>query len=105
MIKAGLLYSCYRNNEGSPLNSASEMLTEIYSNLPDGAEICYSAVTGYGEELVKTAFSCDIGEVELWLISQPPSTFFRGWTLSLTSAGRTEVHTGARRGNPQRNAE
>ena len=61
---AGLLYSCYRNNEGSPLNSASEMLTEIYSNLPDGAEICYSAVTGYGEELVKTAFSCDIGEVE-----------------------------------------
>ncbi len=61
---ARLLYSCYRNNEGSPLNSASEMLTEIYSNLPDGAEICYSAVTGYGEELVKTAFSCDIGEVE-----------------------------------------
>jgi len=59
-----LLYSCYLNNEGSPLTTAAKMLKEIYSNLPAGAKIAYSAVTGYGEELVKTAFSCDMGEVE-----------------------------------------
>lgn len=60
----GLLYSCYRNNEGSPLPVAVSLLTEIYSHMPKGATIAYSAVTGYGEELIKAAFSCDLGEVE-----------------------------------------
>jgi len=59
-----LLYSCYANNEGSPLNSAVHMLKDIYDHLPDGAQIAYSAVTGYGEYLVKTALSFDLGEVE-----------------------------------------
>ncbi|MDP4133244.1 MAG: acyl-CoA dehydratase activase-related protein [Bacillota bacterium] len=59
-----LLYSCYRNNYGSPLSSAVLILKDIYSHLPKGAYIAYSAVTGYGEELVKTAFSADLGEVE-----------------------------------------
>lgn len=61
---AFLLYSCYRNNEGSPLRSAVILLKEIYKNLPKEAFLAYSSVTGYGEELIKTAFSCDIGEVE-----------------------------------------
>ena len=59
-----LIYSCYRNNDGSPLLSAASILKEIYSHLPEGAVIAYSAVTGYGEELIKAAFSCDLGEVE-----------------------------------------
>jgi len=59
-----LLYSCYRNNDGNPLLSAALILKEIYSYMPEGAIIAYSSVTGYGEELIKAAFSCDIGEVE-----------------------------------------
>lgn len=59
-----LLYSCYRNNDGSPILSAALILKEIYSHLPAESVISYSAVTGYGEELIKAAFSCDFGEVE-----------------------------------------
>lgn len=59
-----LLYSSYRSNEGSPLLAAVAILKDIYSNLPKDAGIVYSAVTGYGEDLIKTAFSCDMGEVE-----------------------------------------
>ena len=32
--------------------------------MPSGAKICGSAVTGYGEELIKNAFSVDVGVVE-----------------------------------------
>ncbi|HBR02818.1 MAG TPA: 2-hydroxyglutaryl-CoA dehydratase [Ruminiclostridium sp.] len=59
-----LLFSLYVNNNGSPLDSAAEMLRSIYDNLPHDAAIAYSAVTGYGENLVKAALSCDMGEVE-----------------------------------------
>ena len=59
-----LLYSCYGNNEGSPLDSAAKMLRALYSHLPAGVGIAWSAVTGYGENLIKAAFSCDLGEVE-----------------------------------------
>lgn len=62
--EGNLLYSAYGNNEGSPLNSAVNMLKDLYSQLPEGAEIAYSAVTGYGESLVKAALSVDLGEVE-----------------------------------------
>ncbi len=62
--KGNLLFSLYRNNEGSPLDSAKEMLSTIYERLPSSATIAYSAVTGYGEHLIKAAFRCDIGEVE-----------------------------------------
>jgi predicted CoA-substrate-specific enzyme activase len=40
------------------------MLQKIYDSLPAGAWIARSAVTGYGENLIKAAFSCDTGEVE-----------------------------------------
>lgn len=61
---ANLLFSYYTNNDGSPLDSAVKILREVYNNLSEGAAITYSAVTGYGENLVKAAFSCDMGEVE-----------------------------------------
>lgn len=59
-----LLYSCYSNNEGNPLDTAVKMLTDIYQHLPEEVEITYSAVTGYGENLIKAALSFDLGEVE-----------------------------------------
>ncbi|WP_125152795.1 2-hydroxyacyl-CoA dehydratase [Clostridium rectalis] len=59
-----LLYSYYGSNKGNPLNSAMNILKELYTMIPKGANIVNSAVTGYGEALIKAALSVDIGEVE-----------------------------------------
>lgn len=83
-----LLYSCYRNNEGSPLFSAALILKEIYSHLPKGADIAYSSVTGYGEELIKTAFSCDIGEVETVAHCTAAEHFLPGVEMILDIGGQ-----------------
>jgi predicted CoA-substrate-specific enzyme activase len=61
---ANLLFSCYADNDGSPLDSTAKMLGKVYDSLPGCVPITRSAVTGYGENLIKTAFSCDMGEVE-----------------------------------------
>ena len=59
-----ILYSYYASNQGNPVEIVREQLTEIYSLLGDKIEIAGSAVTGYGEELIKHAFSVDYGIVE-----------------------------------------
>lgn len=58
-----LLYSRYENNNGQPINMLLETLSSIYSQYPH-IKIASSAVTGYGEDLIKTAFSLDYGLVE-----------------------------------------
>ena len=62
--KANILFSCYANNDGRPLDSTVRMLQNIYDNLPEGVDLACSAVTGYGENLINAALSCDFGEVE-----------------------------------------
>jgi len=59
-----LLYSNYRNNNGSPLTTALSFLKEIYAKLPAEAHIVHSCSTGYGEALLKSALILDEGEVE-----------------------------------------
>ena len=59
-----LLYSFYSSNNGSPLKTAIRSIQEIYSILPDDAQIAYACSTGYGEALMKAAFLLDEGEVE-----------------------------------------
>jgi len=59
-----LIYSSYENNGGNPLASAIKHLSEIYRKLPGKCRIAYSCVTGYGESLIKSALSFDLGEVE-----------------------------------------
>ena len=59
-----LLYSLYGNNEGNPLKSVMEMLKKMYTALPKDADIRYSGVTGYGEQLIKTALKIDLNEIE-----------------------------------------
>lgn len=59
-----LLYSFYENNKGNPLATTIQAIQEIYSHLPDTAQIAYSCSTGYGEALVKAALLLDEGEVE-----------------------------------------
>ncbi|AKN29598.1 2-hydroxyglutaryl-CoA dehydratase [Clostridium carboxidivorans P7] len=62
--EGNILYTHYCNNEGSPLRSTVKILKELYSIMPKEAKIVNSAVTGYGEALLKTALKVDIGEIE-----------------------------------------
>ncbi|MCL1806661.1 MAG: 2-hydroxyacyl-CoA dehydratase [Oscillospiraceae bacterium] len=59
-----ILYTYYNKNEGAPLPRAAEALGEIYEKLPSGAYIGGVTVTGYGEQLLKTALRADRGEIE-----------------------------------------
>ena len=59
-----LLFSFYSNNEGSPIKTAIKAMEQVSSALPKGARIAYSCSTGYGENLLKSAFNLDCGEVE-----------------------------------------
>lgn len=59
-----LLYSFYSSNNGNPLHTAIASIQEIYSILPNDAQIVRSCSTGYGEALFKAAFMLDEGEVE-----------------------------------------
>ncbi len=58
-----ILYSYYSANEGNPVNVVKNCLTEIYTRHP-GVHMRGSAVTGYGEDLIKNAFALDLGLVE-----------------------------------------
>ncbi len=58
-----ILCSLYRPNNGNPVPIIREFLTDFYAKYPD-IKIVGSAVTGYGEEIVKNAFSVDFGIVE-----------------------------------------
>lgn len=62
--EGAVLYSYYGSNEGSPLKSTIKVLKELYSIMPKGAVIRNSAVTGYGEGLLKAGLNVDIGEIE-----------------------------------------
>jgi len=59
-----LLFSYYANNQGNPIKTAMEAMEKLRQQLPAGAKIVRSCSTGYGEALLKSAFSLDEGEVE-----------------------------------------
>ncbi len=60
----GLLYTYYHSNLGNPVAIVLEQLREIYKLCGDRIHIQGAAVTGYGEDLIKNAFHCDLGLVE-----------------------------------------
>ena len=60
----GLLYTYYHSNMGNPVAIVLEQLRNIYQLCGDRIVIKGAAVTGYGEDLIKNAFSCDLGLVE-----------------------------------------
>ncbi|MGD8778022.1 MAG: acyl-CoA dehydratase activase-related protein [Ignavibacteria bacterium] len=64
---AKLLYRYYRNNNGHPLETVIAGLNEFSRQLAESnttIHIAKSAVTGYGEELIKSALDIDYGLVE-----------------------------------------
>ncbi len=58
-----ILTSQYMPNHGNPVAHIKTFLEKFYEEYPD-TTIKSSAVTGYGEEIIKNAFSVDFGLVE-----------------------------------------
>lgn len=59
-----ILYSHYQSNNGQPVDIIVEKLKEIYELAGGRITIRGSAVTGYGEDLIKAAIKADFGIVE-----------------------------------------
>lgn len=59
-----ILYTYYNSNEGDPVTVVRQQLAKIYRLCGDRVTIRGSAVTGYGEELIRHAFHVDVGLVE-----------------------------------------
>ncbi len=53
----------YTSNSGNPVPIIKDYLEKLYRDFPD-IIIAGSAVTGYGEEIIKNAFNLDMGIVE-----------------------------------------
>ena len=83
-----VLYTHYSSNEGEPLRIVRSLLTDIYAKLPKGAEITASAVTGYGEALVREAFKIDFSEVETIAHFKAANYFLPGVDFILDIGGQ-----------------
>ena len=62
--EGSILFEYYGSNQGNPVRIVLPQLRELYAQCGDRVEIKGAAVTGYGEDLIKNAFSCDLGLVE-----------------------------------------
>ena len=62
--KGELLYRFYANNQGNPILTAQHAVAELREKLGENCRIVRSCSTGYGEALLKSAFSLDEGVVE-----------------------------------------
>ena len=58
-----LLFTRYQSNSGDPVPHVRAFLSDLRSTHPDW-NICAGAVTGYGEDLIRSAFGVDFGLVE-----------------------------------------
>ncbi|MBQ4108479.1 MAG: 2-hydroxyglutaryl-CoA dehydratase, partial [Clostridia bacterium] len=58
-----IIFSKYQSNQGKPIDVVRDTLIEMYEKYPK-VNIVSSAVTGYGEDMMKSALGIDIGVVE-----------------------------------------
>lgn len=59
-----ILFQHYSSNQGQPLDKIVEQLKRIYAEMNPDITIKSSAVTGYGEDLIRSGLSIDSGIVE-----------------------------------------
>lgn len=83
-----ILYSFYGSNKGNPLKLITEILKDIYKKIHKEAKIINSAVTGYGEGLMKSAFKIDIGEIETIAHYKAANNFLPGVEFILDIGGQ-----------------
>lgn len=62
--EGGMVYSDYSYNNGNSFHAFHAALTRMYERLGADIDIAGSCSTGYGEQLLKTAFRLDHGIVE-----------------------------------------
>ncbi len=62
--EGGILYQYYNSSQGNPVSIVHDQLVKLYELCGQRITICGSAVTGYGEDLIRNAFRCDAGLVE-----------------------------------------
>lgn len=58
-----ILFSSYESNQGKPIDVVRATLLRMYEQYPE-VRIVSSAVTGYGEDMIRNALGVDIGVVE-----------------------------------------
>ena len=75
-------------NEGKPLAATMNMLRELYSKLPKEAYIAKVTTTGYGENLIKSAFKADLGEIETMAHYKAAEEFLPGVDFILDIGGQ-----------------
>ncbi len=85
-----LLHSWYGNNHGNPLQAVITILKDLYQIIPPSAKLRYSAVTGYGEDLIKAALGVDVGEVET-MAHAKAATFFQPQVSFILDIGGQDV--------------
>ncbi len=64
------------------------MLRELYSKLPKEAYIAKVTTTGYGENLIKSAFKVDLGEIETMAHYKGAEEFLPGVEFILDIGGQ-----------------
>ena len=69
-----ILDESYQSNSGNPVPIIKKFLENFYQNYPD-LKICAAASTGYGEDIIKNAFSLDYGVVETVAHFEAAKTF------------------------------
>lgn len=61
--EGSIIFSKYQSNQGKPIDVVKDTLIEMYEKYPN-VNIVSSAVTGYGEDMMRSALGIDIGVVE-----------------------------------------
>ena len=61
--EGSIIYSKYQSNQGKPIDVVKDTLIEMYEKYPR-VRIVSSAVTGYGEDMMRNALGIDHGLVE-----------------------------------------
>ncbi|WP_202710265.1 2-hydroxyacyl-CoA dehydratase [Sporosalibacterium faouarense] len=96
--QGALLYSYYGSNMGSPLQSTIKALKDLYSKVNNKIDIVNSAVTGYGEHLLKSALKIDHGEIETVAHYKAADYFLPGVDFVLDIGGQDmkslKIHDG-----------
>lgn len=76
--KGTLLYENYQGNKGTPVDTVKSMLLDFYKKKPKDVIIKFAGSTGYGEQLIKTAFNLDTSEIETMAHFQAADFFLKG---------------------------
>lgn len=83
-----VLFSHYGSNQGKPLISTIEALTDLKKLMNDEIVIAGSTVTGYGEHLIKEALQIDHGEIETVAHYTAADHFLKGVDFVLDIGGQ-----------------